>query len=166
MKLWFVSSIFAALGGFCDGIECEFCKKEFTSSGRDRWRSKARVNLDSKDLDQRQVINSYHATRPFENNHDFIGENASIAITNNMVNGNNEENTLQEHNDPHRFTCYCGKKYKGLRGLKAHQRSCHVVDIPNTKELFEMQDEYVSEESDRNFGKRPYCPSLQERTGG
>ena len=34
MKLWFVSSIFAALGGFCDGIECEFCKKEFTSLGR------------------------------------------------------------------------------------------------------------------------------------
>ena len=57
-----------------------------------------------------------------------------------MVNGNNEEseNTLQEHNDPHRFTCYCGKKCKGLHGLKAHQRSCHVVDISNIKELFEM----------------------------
>ena len=140
MKLWIVSSIFAALAGFCDGIECEFCKKEFTSLGRDRWRCKARVHTDSIDLDQRQVINSYHATRPFENNDDFIGENASIANTNNMVNGNNEEseNTLQEHNDPHRFTCYCGKKCKGLRGLKAHQCSCYVVDIPNIKELFEM----------------------------
>ena len=98
MKLWIVSSIFAALPGFCDGIECEFCK-EFTSSGRHRWRCKARVTTDSIDLDQRQVINSYHATRPFENNHDFIGENASIANTNNVVNGNNEEseNTLLEH---------------------------------------------------------------------
>ena len=143
MKLWIVSSIFAALAGFCDGIECEFCKKEFTSLGRHRWRCKARVNTDSIDLDQRQVINSYHATRPFENNPDFIGENASIANTNNMVNGEESENTLQEHNDPHRFTCYCGKKCKGLRGLKAHQRSCHVVDIPNIKELFEMQDETV-----------------------
>ena len=100
------------------------------------------MNTNSIDLDQRQVINSYHATRPFENNHDFIGENASIANTNNMVNNEESENILQEHNDPHRFTC------KGLRGLKAHQRSCHVVDIPNIKELFEMQDEYVSEESD------------------
>ena len=114
MKLWIVSSIFAALAGFCDGIECEFCKKEFTSLGRHRWRYKARVNTDSIDLDQRQVINSYHATRQFENNYAFIGENASIANTNNMVNGNNEEseNTLQKHNDPHRFTCYCGKKCK------------------------------------------------------
>ena len=114
LKLWIVSSIFAALAGVCDGIECEFCKKEFTSLGRHRWRCKARVNTDSIDLDQRQVINSYHSTRPFENNHDFIGENASIANTKNMVNRNNEEseNTLQEHNDPHRFTCYCGKKCK------------------------------------------------------
>ena len=50
MKLWFVSSIFAALAGFCDGIESEFCKKEFTSLGRHRWRCKARVNTDSIDL--------------------------------------------------------------------------------------------------------------------
>ena len=85
MKLWIVSSIFAALAGFSDGIECKFCKKEFTSSGKHRWRCKARVNTDSIDLEQRQVINSYHATRPFENNPDFIGENASIANTNNMV---------------------------------------------------------------------------------
>ena len=91
MKLWIVSSIFTALAGFCDVIECEFCEKEFTLLGRHRWRCKARVNTDSIDLDQRQVINSYHATRPFENNHDVIGENASIANTNNMVNGNNEE---------------------------------------------------------------------------
>ena len=165
MKLWIVSFIFAALAGFCDGIECEFCKKEFTSLRRHRWRCKARVNTDSIDLDQRQVINSYHATRPFENNHDFVGENASIANTNNVVNGNNEEseNTLLEHNDPHRFTCYCGKKCKGLRGLKAHQRSYHVVDIPNIKELFEMQDEYVSEESDEERNEEEQISSVKER---
>ena len=140
MKLLIVSSIFTALASVCDGIECEFCKKKFTSLGRHRWRCKARVNTDSIDLDQRQVINSYHARRPFENNHDSVGENASIANRNNMVNGNNEEseNTLQEHNDPHRFTCYRGKKCKGLCGLKAHQCPCHVVDIPNIKEFLEM----------------------------
>ena len=165
MKLWIMSSIFAALAGFCDGIECEFCKKEFTSLGRHRWRCKARMNMDSIDSDQRQVINSYHATRPFENNHDFIGENVSITNTNNMVNGNNKEseNTLKEHNDPHRFTCYCGKKCKGLRGLKAHQRSFYVVDIPNIKELFKMQDEYVSEESDEERNEEKLINSVKER---
>ena len=163
IKLWIMSSILAALAGFCDGIECEFCKKEFTSLGRHRWRCKARVNTNSIDLDQRQVINSYHATRPFENNQDFIGENALIANTNNMVNNEESENTLQEHNDPHRFTCYCGKKCKGLRGLKAHQRSCHVVDIPNIKVLFEMQDEYVSEESDEEWNEEEQINSVKER---
>ena len=71
-----------------------------------------------------------------------------------MVNNEESENTLQEHNDPHRFTCYCGKKCKGLHGLKAHQHSCHVVDILNIKELFEMQDEYVSEKVTRNAMKK------------
>ena len=82
-----------------------------------------------------------------------------------MVNGNNEEseNTLLEHNDPHRFTCYCGKKCKGLRGLKAHQRSYHVVDIPNIKELFEMQDEYVSEESDEERNEEEQISSVKEQ---
>ena len=163
MKLWIVSSIFAALAGFCDGIECEFCKKEFTLLGRHRWRCKARVNTDSIDLDERQVINSYHATRAFEINHDFIGENASIANTKNVVNGEESENALQEHNDPHRFTCYCGKKCKRLRGLKTYQRSCHVVDIPNIKELFEMQDEYVSEESDEERNEEKQINHVKER---
>ena len=163
MKLWIMSSILAALASFCDGIECEFWKKEFTSLGRHRWRCKARVNTNSIDLDQTQVIKSYHATRPFENNHDFIGENASIADTNNMANNEGSENTLQEHNDPHRFTSHCEKKCKGLRGLKAHQRSCHVVDIPNIKELFEMQDEYVPEESDEERNEEEQINSVKER---
>ena len=164
LKLWIMSAILAALAGFCDGIECAFCKKEFTSLGRHSWRCKARVNTNSIELDQsqRQVINSYHATRPFENNHDFIGENASIANTNSMVNNEESENTLQEHNDPHRFTCYCGKKCKRLRGLKAHQHSCHMVDIPNIKELLEMQDEYVSEESDKERNEEEQINSVKE----
>ena len=60
-------------------------------------------------------------------------------------------------------TCYCGKECKGLRGLKAHQRSCHVVDIPNIKELFEMQDEYVSEESDEERNEEEQINSVKER---
>ena len=61
------------------------------------------------------------------------------------------------------FTCYCGKKCKGLHGLKAHQSSCHVVDIPNIKELFEMQDEYVSEESDEERNEEEQINSVKER---
>ena len=162
IKLWIMSSILTALASFCDRIECEFCKKELTSLRRHRWRCKARVNTNSIDLDQRQIINSYHATRPFKNNQDFIGENALIANTNNMVNNEESENALQEHNDSRRFTCYCGKKCKGLCGLKAHQCSCHVVDIPNIKKLFEMQDDYVSEESDEVRNEEEQINSVKE----
>ena len=70
---------------------------------------------------------------------------------------------MLEYNDPHRFTCYCGKKCKGLCGLKAHQHSCHVVDIPNIKELFEMQDEYVSEESDEERNEEEQINSVKKR---
>ena len=58
---------------------------------------------------------------------------------------------------------YCGKKCKRLRGLKAHQRSCHVVDIRNIKELFEMQDEYVSDESDEERNEEEQINSVKER---
>ena len=44
--------------------------------------------------------------------------------------------------------CYCGKKCKGLRGLKAHQRSCDVLDLPELRSLFQQPfiDELIERE--------------------
>ena len=39
-------------------------------------------------------------------------------------------NNLDNDNDCYLKECYCDKKCKGLRGLKAHQRSCSVLDLP------------------------------------
>ena len=38
-----------------------------------------------------------------------------------------------------------------------------MVDIPNIKELFEMQDEYVSEESDEECNEEEQINSVKER---
>ena len=44
--------------------------------------------------------------------------------------------------------CYCGKKCKGLRRLKAHQRSCNVLDLPELRNLFQQPftDEFIDRE--------------------
>ena len=34
------------------------------------------------------------------------------------------------------FRCYCRKKCKGLRGLRAHQRSCVASNLDDLKVLF------------------------------
>ena len=46
------------------------------------------------------------------------------------------DQTVRDELSNNNCTCYCGKRCKGLRGLKAHQRSCHVSKIPDLKDLF------------------------------
>ena len=45
--------------------------------------------------------------------------------------------------------CYCGKKYKGLRGLKSHQWSCWVIKGLNEDETDEIindnLDDFIAE---------------------
>ena len=80
----------------------------------------------------------------------------STSLTNDQYNGNhahsiiNEERPLnvnpaeqslnnQNNNDDcYTKECYCGKLCKRLRGLKAHQRSCKVLDLPELREMFQQ----------------------------
>ena len=57
-------------------------------------------------------------------------------------------NNLDNDNDCYWKECYCGKKCKGLRELKAHQRSCNVLDLPELRGLFEQLfiDEFIERE--------------------
>ena len=36
--------------------------------------------------------------------------------------------------------CYCGKKCKGLKGLRAHRRFCHVGSMPDLNNLFALEN--------------------------
>ena len=92
----------------------------------------------------------------------------STSLTNDQYNGNhahsiiNEERPLnvnsaeqslnnQNNNDDcYMKECYCGKLCKRLRGLKAHQRSCKVLDLPELREMFQqpLLQELIVNESD------------------
>ena len=38
----------------------------------------------------------------------------------------------------HDHQCYCGKSFKTFRSLTSHKSSCHVLDIPDLKSLYEI----------------------------
>ena len=46
----------------------------------------------------------------------------------------------------HDHQCYCGKSFKTFRGLNSHKRSCHVLDIPDLKSLYEVSLQGTSDD--------------------
>ena len=86
-------------------------------------------------------------------NDQYNGDHAhSIVNEERPLNVNSAEQSLNNHNnndDCYIKECYCGKLCKGLRGLKAHQRSCKVLDLPKLREVVPpLLQELVVNESD------------------
>ena len=80
-------------------VVCTFCGKDFMSIGRHSWRCKKKLNTGSG-------CNSVDSTIQKQITPDSIP-----VIT------NSDKNVKRT----------CGKQCKGLKGLKAHQRSCRVI---------------------------------------
>ena len=98
---------------------CSFCGKDFVCLWRHSWRCKEKYKVD----------NNYH---------DNVNETQNRLL---VVNQNHHEgNSLL-------IKCSCGKKCKGQRGLKAHQRSCRVIKELHGN-LFEHLDEDVNDTPD------------------
>ena len=97
---------------FMTFVICSFCGKDFVSIGRHSWRCKEKVTNP----------NSNH-----RNVNDF--EQTLLTVNQNITTGNYSL-----------IKCNCGKKCKGLRGLKAHQRSCRVIEKLNG-DLYDVIDE-------------------------
>ena len=81
----------------------EFCGKDFESLNRRKWRCKSRSHQNSS-------------------NNNVANKNASL---NNIVNSEIINNRLISNVEY--ISCSRGKRCKGLRGLKAHQRLCKVI---------------------------------------
>ena len=84
-------------------VVCKFCGKFFESLNWHKWTCKSRSHQSS-------------------GNNNVANSNTSL---NNIVNPeiiNNRSISNVEY-----ISCSCGKQCKGLRGLKAHQRSCRVI---------------------------------------
>ena len=113
-------------------VECEFSKKDFISLGRHIWRCKAKFEQSS--FRNHESVNTNNVAI----------ERADISMVNlNDEHGNvnpeahetNYDRDMQSTSIVY-YECHCGKKCKGLQGLKAHQRSCHITLIEEFKDLF------------------------------
>ena len=60
-----------------------------------------------------------------------------------------DENQQQNKRTVNDFTCYCGKKCKGLRGLTAHIRSCVASNFDDLKTQFTKSD--AKKQSETNY---------------
>ena len=87
-----------------------FCNKDFVSLGRHSWRCRRR---------RTQQQSSESDTHNFGNDQDSNFERSNLTI----------EPLLQQSSiaNIHHVYCGCGKKCKGLHGLKTHHRTCRFV---------------------------------------
>ena len=131
---------------------CEFCGKDFTVLGRHQWRCKARtfttVTIDyiPGGSDTYSTTTSLHNA----NNRAIENETSSLVHHNdsdhNGETAANNEPVVEPEENNHNHQCYCGKSFKTFRGLNSHKRSCHVLDIPNLKSLFEVSLQGTSDD--------------------
>ena len=72
----------------------------------------------------------------------YNGNHAHSIISEEIpLNANSAEQSINNQNnndDCYMKECYCGKLCKELKGLKAHQRSCKVLDLHELREMFQQ----------------------------
>lgn len=84
-------------------VRCSYCNGDYVSLGRHLWRCKARVTSSASVAPTTPVLSPQGGSKLPDGVH---GEPNNSAPTNDTE------------------TCACGRKCKGRRGLKAHQRAC------------------------------------------
>ena len=151
----FYATLLGVLLVFCeisDCTICEFCGADFVHLGKHVWRCKQRiqpVNHPTVDNPMRSLDTSTSLT-----NDQYSGNHAhSIINEERPLNFNSAEQSLNNQNnndDCYMKECYSCKLCRGLRGLKAHQRSCKVLDLPELREMFQqpLLQELIVNESD------------------
>ena len=92
---------------------CSFCGKDFVTLGRHSWRCKQRVNYANENGSENSTSREVpDASSP------------TVVIPNRTV-----------------IKCCCGKICKGARGLKMHQRSCHVIHSLNNELCADLEEQ-------------------------
>ena len=79
---------------------CSFCGKDFESLGRHSWRCKSRMETDNE---ANHTDNMFNSIDHYQLNYVESSNNAA-------------------------FVCCCGKRCKGEKGLRIHQRTCKTIE--------------------------------------
>ena len=117
---------------------CSFCKKDLEVLNRHSWRCKEELKNKHK-----------------EDNH------ANDIVSNNFNTVNLDRNEIVNNDCP---KCICGKKCKGLRGLKVHQRSCRAIIFLNNdnKVIDNFEQDAIENHFVTTNSKQDECTSLKE----
>jgi hypothetical protein len=105
-------------------VVCSYCHVDFKSIGRHAWRCKEKLNI-RKRVNERNEEPTLIDRCSVQETHD-----PDEAVLRNQGRISNVDHVQ----------CCCGKKCKGLRGLKTHQRSCRFVKGMNNELLFEESE--------------------------
>ena len=158
---WYVNivailGIIAVLSKGNEAGVCEFCGKDFTVLGRHQWRCKARtfttVTIDKipRGSDTYSTTTSPHSA----NNRAIENETSSLVHLNdsnhNGETAANNEPVVEPEQNNHDHQSYCGKSFKTFRGLNSHKRSCHVLDNPDLKSLYEVSLQETSNDTEES----------------
>ena len=119
-------------------VICSFCRKDFEVLNCHSWRYKEKLKHQRNE-----------------------GNHCKGSVSNNLNTVNLDRNEIV-NNDCHK--CICGKKCKGLRGLKVHQRSCRAITSLNNNNF--VIDNIKQDAIENHFvttnSKQNEFPSLKE----
>ena len=125
-----------------EGVNCEHCGKYFKVLGRHIWRCKARLST----TPLQSMLGNGHGTAqelisPIESAPHSL-TNYNCVIQNSVGEAHETDYDLetrkQTEKDP-AIECHCGKKCKGLRGLRAHRRFCQFGAISDLNSIFDFE---------------------------
>ena len=99
---------------------CSFCGKEFVSLGRHSRRCKSKLHRESESSNARNISSP------------LLPPESIKVVTNGCKNVN----------------CSCGKQCKGLKGIKAHQRLCRIIQGLHGNLLYDLDNEIEETEAE------------------
>ena len=138
-KIGFVILLVLSLLKNIHGVEekCQYCERTFKTLSKHIWRCSKKITQPSHTIDGNHGNHVEFRNQPLAN----IDNENSVAAPEGTLTDYDEK--MQRNTETNYIECHCGKLCNGNRGLRAHQRFCHVNNIPELRDLFVQEIEQL-----------------------
>ena len=121
------------------GVEekCQYCERTFKTLSKHIWRCSKKITQPSHTIDGNHGNHVEFRNQSLAN----IDNENSVAAPKGTLTYCDEK--MQRNRETNYIECHCGKLCNGNRGLRAHQRFCHVNDKPELRDLFVQEIEQL-----------------------